>query len=212
MFRRALLLLFVIASLAADAGAQGALVKLPPKTVDLDNIKLPPAAQACTSYAVAVAIEAMLRAQKVPLDQHFLVQRVNGGEACVDPLPDLDQLSRRINGTYTLDDGSKVKLETHIIAGAPTIPDDAIAPLKQGIPLLILWKSRAYLLHGVVYDEYIYPNGQRMFQLMELRMTDPLSQAKEREVVFKNGTDDPADIAAIIRVDATALNPNSWTP
>ncbi len=204
--RTTIAVLIVVTVLSADDKPKGApLVKLPPKTEDIADIKLPAASQPCTSYAVAIAIEAMLRVQKVPLDQHFWVQRANGGEACIDPLPDLDRLSRAINGTYVLDDGSKVQLETHVIAGAPTSPDDAIAPLRKGIPLLIFWKSHAYLLHGVVYDEYIFPNGQRMFQLMELKMTDPLAPAKEKEVSFKNGTDDPSDIAAVIGVTSTVL-------
>jgi hypothetical protein len=212
MFRRSLIVVLVLTiSLAADDKPKGApLVKLPPQTADVVDLKLPTPSQACTNYAVAIAIETMLRLQNVPLDQHFWVQKANGGELCIDPLPDLDRLARTINGTYTLDDGRKVTLDAQIIAGAPTIPDDAIAPLKQGTPLLILWKSRAYLLHGAVYDEYIYPNGQRMFQLKELKMIDPLARAKESEVSFVNGTDDPADIAAIIRVTATPITPQPW--
>ena len=209
--RVAVFILLLCSRLVAAGQSKGVpLMKLPPQTIDLADLKLPSAAQACTSYAIAIGIEAMLRVQKVALDQHFWVQKANGGEACVDPLPDLDRLSRDIDGTYTLDDGRKVTLETHIIAGAPTIPDDTIAPLKRGIPLLFLWKGHAYVLHGVVYDEYVYPNGQRMFQITELKMTDPLAPAKEREISFKTATDDPAEITAIIRVSAGSVEGQSW--
>ena len=210
-FRRAAIaVLLVVAALAADKKKGVPLTKLPPQTAAVADLKLPPPAQPCTSYAIAIGVEAMLRVQKVALDQHYWVQKANGGELCIDPLPDLERLSKVINGTYTLDDGRKVALEMHVIPGAPTIPDDAIAPLRDGIPLLVLWKSRVYVLHGIVYDEYIFPNGQRMFQLKELQLTDPLAPAKEREVSFKTGTDDPADISAIIRIQATPINPQPW--
>ena len=211
MFRRALILVLIfVTALAADDKKKGApLVKLPPQSVNIVTT-VPDPAQRCTNYAIAIAIAAMLRAQNVALDQHFWVQKANGGEVCLDPLPDLDRLARAVNGVYILDDGRKVTLETDVFPGAPRIPDDVIAPLKNGLPLLLLWKSRAYLLHGAAYDEYIYPNGQRMFQLTELKMTDVLAPAKEREVKFTNGADDPADIAAIIRVIATPVDPQRW--
>ena len=224
MFRRCLILvLLLVTALAADNKPKGApLAKLPTQSVNLVTT-VATAAQACTNYAVATAIATMLRVQGVALDQHFWVQKANGGEVCLDPLPDLDQLTRAINGVYTLDDGRKVTLETHVIAGAPTIPDDVLAPLKKGLPLLVFWKSRAYLLHGAVYDEYIYPNGQRMFQLTELKMTDllaPSTRTKparvsdppppQREVSFTNGTDDPADLTAIVQVTVTPVDSRRW--
>src|SRR5689334_17436200 len=126
MFRRALIFALLFAApLAADNKKKGApLAKLPPQTVDLAELKLATPAQACTNYAVAVAFESMLRVQKVALDQHFWVQKANGGELCIEPLPDLERLTRALNGNYTLDDGRKITLETLVIAGAPTIPDD----------------------------------------------------------------------------------------
>jgi hypothetical protein len=211
MFRRVLIFaLLVAAPLAADKKKGAPLAKLPPQTVDLAELKMATPAQACTNYAVAVAVESMLRVQKVTLDQHFWVQKANGGELCIEPVPDLDRLTRAVNGTYTLEDGRKITLETLVIPGAPMIPDDAIAPLRKGIPLLVFWKSRALVLHTLVYDEYIYPNGQRMFQLREMKMTDPLAPVKEREVSFVNGTDDPADIAAMVLVTVTPINPQPW--
>ncbi len=210
-FRRALILIALLTvSLAADKKPKGApLMKLPPQSINVVTT-VASAAQPCTNYAVAIAIATMLRVQNVSLDQHFWVQKANGGEVCLDPLPDLDHLARSINGIYTLEDGRKVALETEVLPGAPRIPDNVMAPLKNGIPLLILWKSRAYVLHGAVYDEYIYPNGQRMFQMTELKLTDILASAKEREVKFTNGTDDPADITAIVRVTATPVDPRRW--
>jgi len=204
----------VLALCTLPAGAQkktkGApIYKLPPKTVVVEDIKVSTPAQPCTNYAWAVAVEAMLRVQQVPLDQHFWVQKINNGELCIEPLPDWDRFARLLNGTYTLDDGRKFTLEVQITAGGPT-PDQAIPPLNKGVPILIFWKSRAYLLRGVVYDEYIYPNGQRMFQIREMKLLDPLASAKQREVSFVNGTDDPAEVNAVVSIAATPLTSMPW--
>lgn len=212
MLRRVLILALLLAvPLAAGKKPKGTpLAKLPDQTAEIPDFNLPAAAQPCTNYAWAVAVETMLRAQNVPLDQHYWVQKANGGELCIDPAPDLDRLTRALNGIYTLNDGRKVKLETQVILGAPTIPDDAIAPLKHGMPLLVFWKSRAYVLRGAIYDEYIYPNGQRMYQVRELKLLDPLAPPKQREVSFVNGIDDPADIAALVFVTVSNITTQPW--
>ena len=212
MFRRVILAVLLLAlSLAADKKPKGApLAKLPDQTADIQNLVVMPASQPCTNYAWAVAVETMLRIQNVPLDQHFWVQKATGGELCIDPIPDLERLTRALNGLYTLDDGRKFKLEAEVFAGAPTNPADAIGPLKKGIPLLIFWKSRAYILRGATYDEYIYPNNQRMYELHELKLLDPLVKGKERYVSFVNGTDDPADITAVVLVTATPSTQLPW--
>ena len=210
MFARAVIAV-ILASAPCVAQKKGApIYKLPQKTVVMEDLKIATPAQPCTNYAVAVAIEAMLKLQQVPLDQHFWVQRLNGGELCVDALPDLDRLTRLVAGAYTLDDGRKINLEVQAIAGSPTSPDQAIGPLSKNLPMLLFWKSRAFVLRGIVYDEYFYPNGQRMYQIRELKMFDPLASAKEREVSFVNGTDDPAEITGLVFVSAAAAPSLPW--
>lgn len=212
MFRRVILAVLLLAlSLAADKKPKGApLAMLPDQTADIQNLAVSMAAQPCTNYGWAIAVETMLRIQNVPLDQHFWVQKATGGELCIDPAPDLDRLTRALDGIYTLDDGRKFKLETEVILGAKATPADAIGPLKKGIPVLVFWKSRAYVLRGATFDEYIYPNNQRMYQLKEFRMVDPLAKGKERAVAFVNGTDDPAEIAAFVIVTATPVTQLPW--
>ena len=198
--------LLLVLPLCAQKKNKGApIYKLPQKTAAVEDVKLSTPAQPCLNYAWAVVAEAILKTQQLPLDQHFWVQKVSGGELCIDPMPDFDRLSRSLAGTYTLDDGRKFSVVAQITAGAPSSVDETIAPLTKGIPLLVFWKSRAYLLRGAIYDEYIYPNGQFMHQIRELKLIDPLAKVKEREVSFVNGTDDPADIDAVVFLTATQV-------
>ena len=212
MFRRVLVfaMLFALPLSAAKKPKGVPMAKLPNQQAEIPNLVLPNPAQKCNNYAWAVAIATMLKKQDVPLDQNFWVERANGGDLCVDPLPTMERLAKVIEGRYTLDDGRKVQLDLRVIDGAPTVPDDALAPLKHGLPLLVFWNAHAYVLHGAVYDEFIYPNGQRMYLIRELKMTDVLAPEKEREVSFVNGTDDAAGISSIVFVHATILPTSQW--
>ncbi len=214
MFRPAIILLVLI-SLPLAAGKKrlntAPLVRLQDKHVELSVFWLPTPMQKCTNWAWAVALEAMLKAQQVSIKQNAWVQKAHYGEICIDDPPTLESLAKWVDGAYILDDGRHVRLQSRIISGAPTIPDDLIAPLALGRPVLIFWKSRAMVVRAVTYDEYIYPNGQRMFQIKQMVLVDPLLTGKNREVSFENGRDDPADIAGAFLVDVVPETRPSWT-
>jgi hypothetical protein len=204
MFPR-LLIFLLLAALAlplySDKKPKGApLMRLPDQTVELTAFWLPTPVQKCTNWAWAVAVEAMLKSQQVAIKQNVWVQKANYGEVCIDTVPALEALAKVIDGAYVLDDGRHVRLESRYISGAPTIPDDLIAPLRLGHPVLLFWKSRALVVRAATYDEYIYPNGQRMFQIKEMKLVDPLLTGKQREFSFVNGRDDPAEIGGVFHV------------
>ncbi len=206
------ILLAAVLAQAGDKKPQGAqLVKQPDKTVELKAFWLPTPVQKCTNWAWAVAVEAMLKSQQVTMKQNYWVMKANLGELCIDTPPTLEQLTKLVNGEYVLDDGRKVRLESHTIAGAPQIADDLIAPLRQGRPVLLFWKARALVVRAATYDEYIYPNGQRMFQIKEIRLVDPLLTGKEREISFVNGRDDADEIVGLFHVEVIPQEAMKWT-
>lgn len=206
----ALLLIVAIPGSAGKKPKGAPLARLPNRSAEIADLALPNPAQKCQNWAWAAVVEAILQAQQVPLKQNFWVQKVNGSEICVEALPTPQALGRAIDGRYVLDDGRKMRLQSRYFGGAPTTPDDVIAPLRQGTPLLLFWNERAFLLRAVVYDEYIYPNGQRMFQIMEMKLLDPLAPPRQREVSFVNGRDDPAEILGILQVTVIPEDPMPW--
>ncbi len=205
------ILVLLALPMAAGKKPNGApLVRLADQSVELKAFWLPTPAQKCTNWAWAVAVEAMLKAQQVSIRQNDWVMKADRGELCIDTPPTLERLTKVIDGNYVVDDGRHVRLQSHYTAGAPTAPDDLVAPLRQGRPVLMFWKSRALVVRAVTYDEYVYPNGQRMFQIKELKLVDPLLSGKEREVSFINGRDDAGEIGGMFQVEVIPEKVQRW--
>lgn len=214
-------------SLAAKKPKGVPLYKRPNQVVEIKDATVAPAGQNCTNWAWAAALEAMLSRQQVALSQSFWVRKMNGGDVCLDrPLivyesgrradgsningQDLDLLAGRISGDYTLDDGRKFKLAASSSAGLPDAPDAIIADARAGRPTLLFWNNRAYLLYSIVYDEFIYPTGQRMFIVKELKLLDPLQSGDKQKVSFVAGQDDAAQIDGVVQVTATPIEGTRW--
>jgi hypothetical protein len=167
-------------------------------------------AQKCENWSWAAGVETILRTVDVPLDQHYWVQKSDGGEVCRESLAPLEQLARVINGEYVLDDGRKVRLEARYTVGAPVNLDAIILGLRGGRPALLLWKGHAYILYGVVYDEYVAPTGHRLFDIREIKLVDPLYDDERRLVSFVRDRDDLADIGGTFEVAAIFYVPTDW--
>ncbi len=168
------------------------------------------AAQKCPNWAWAAGVETLLRALGVELRQHFWVQKAGGGELCT-PLGNWETLARLLPGEYVLDDGRKVRLEARYAVGPPTVPDDLIAAIRQGRSVVMGWRGSVYMLHGVVFDEYISLTGVRRFEVREMMLTNLLiAEGDERTATFLKGRDDPAEIAGTLEISATEIKPPDW--
>ena len=173
----------------------------------------PPAlsvAQKCENWAWAAGVEAILRSQGVALDQHYWVQKSDGGEICLETLAPLEQVARVISGEYVLDDGSKARLEARYTPGAPANLDSVILGLRNGHPALLVWRGHAYVIYGVVYDEYVSPTGHRLFDIREIKLVDPFFADDGRLVSFLKDRDDPAEIGGTLEISATPSPPTDW--
>ncbi len=183
----------------------------PAQTAEVPAFTATVAAQKCKNWTWAAALETVLRLQKVPLDQHQLVTKKQGGEVCDDDFTRFEDLPRLVEGEYALEDGRKVRVSASYLAGAPTNIDDLIVAMRQGRPLILFWKGHAYLLCGLLYDEYIGANGQRVFVVREMKLRDPYVAAGDKQfVTFVRDTDDANDIDGLMQVKVTPVEQQPW--
>ncbi|HLK54717.1 MAG TPA: hypothetical protein VKU42_14745 [Candidatus Angelobacter sp.] len=173
------------------------------QTVDLaSETKLIKAKQSCENWALAAGLETMLRHQNVALDQNFWLMKLEGGDLCLTSLPKVESLAQTVNGEFVLDDGRRVRLETHFITGAPVNIDSVIVALKLQQVSLVIWRGHPYFLSGITYDEHILSNGMRVFVLKEMRLANTFP--KLPGVTFEKGRDNPDDIQGILDVTVAA--------
>jgi hypothetical protein len=200
----AMMLLVLVFFLLAGAQQQPSYLYLKQdQTVDLaSKTKLIKAKQSCENWGLAAGLETMLRHQNVALDQSFWVMKLEGGDLCLPRLPKVESLAQTVNGEFVLDDGRRVRLETHFITGAPVNIDSVIVALKLQQVSLVIWRGHPYFLSGITYDEHITNNGMRIFVLKEMRLVDTFP--KLPGVTFEKGRDNPDDIQGILGVTVAA--------
>lgn len=199
--KSAVAILLIAAAIPVSAGNKKplpTLVKKPPQTAEIPNVKVPKPQQACPNWAWASALQLMLEQQHVvDYGQEYWILKSAAGDLCIESPVDLEQLKEWIDGDYKLMDGSDVHFEATVTSGAPDDVAHFVQLLKDGQTALVLWKGRPCVLQAIEYDEYIYPNNQRMFEARKLILVDPLSKDP---VVFEKTKDDIADIGGVLEV------------
>jgi hypothetical protein len=167
------------------------------------------ASQKCENWAWAANVEAILLKEKLPLDQKFWIDKLNGGSVCQPTPGPPEYLPRVVDGNYTLPDGRKFKLTSHYYPGAPTSTDRLLVPLALGRPYILWWKQHAYVVTGALWNEYIYPNGQKQMEMKEISLLDPYVTGEKRKTKFVAGTDSSMDISGMMEVIVTPIEADS---
>src|SRR5260370_7994137 len=116
----------------------------------------------------------MLRVQDAGIPQEYWIQRLNHGKVCLPRAESFESLAGCLESDfYVMDNGRKLRLQVQYRDGAPTSPDDLIASVRHNQPIMLFWSGHPYLIAGVLYDEFIAPNGGRRFEVRELKLLDP---------------------------------------
>lgn len=205
--RRAAVILLLLSALplSADKNTAALPLKKPPQTAEIAHLDVPKPQQPCPNWAWAAAFELMLAEQNVSdYKQTYWVMKSAGGELCIEKPIDLDRLKQLVDGDYKLSDGNDVHFQAVVTPGAPTDVSYFVSQLQQGQTAMILWRGKVYVLQAIEYDEYIYPNGQRMFGARKLTLVDPLT---ERAEIFDRTKDDPSEIGGVFEVKVGPVDP-----
>jgi hypothetical protein len=186
----------------AKKNGSNILQQLPQGSVTVEGLVISSPKQNCENWLWAAEVETILKAQKIDLPQTYWITQANLGEVCVDAPVDLEAIAALIERDYQLEDGSKFHLTALRTLGAPTDMGHIISSLRQGRPFILLWKGHPLLVTGMVYDEYGYPNGQRMYEVRDIEMLDLLypDGDERRTRSFVKGTDNLDEIGGILEV------------
>ncbi len=193
----------------AKKSASNILQQLPQGYVSIEGLAAVAPKQKCENWLWAAEVETILKTQNIDLPQTYWVQQANLGEVCVDTPVDLESIASLVDRDYQLDDGSKFHLTALRTTGPPTDLGHIISSLRQGRPFILLWKEHPLLVTGMVYDEYGYPNGQRMYEAVEIDMLDLLYPEgdERRHQSFVKSINDMDEIGGTLEVIAVPVDP-----
>jgi hypothetical protein len=183
-----------------------------PGAVEMPSFTVAAPADKCSNWGWAAATETLLALDSVKVDQHTLVSKAYGGELCDDAAPNMRALSEAVNGDYVIDPKLKMRVTTRVFpTGAAIGAEDLLAAIKRGRPMIFFWKSHAYLAVGAVYDEYIGPNGARVWDVKELTLLDPVAADEDhRRVTFVKERDGVADIGGAMEFVVIRMEEIDW--
>jgi hypothetical protein len=171
--------------------------------VDIEGLAVATPERNCENWAWAAALQTVLRAQKLELPQSHWVDRANGGR-CEDSAPTLDETKRLIEREYRDEDGTRLHITTKLIPGAPRTIDELLTSLAAARPVLLYWRSHAYVLQGILYDEAVYLTGNKLYEVRELRLLDPAAPGSP--IKFVKGSDDSEEINGVLLVTVGPVN------
>ena len=166
--------------------------------VELADVHFKSADKACENWSWVAGIVDMAETRGAHIDQQYLIDRLYGGSRCLPSAGDLADMAQRISHDYVLDDGQKFRIEAQFTPGAPTQADPLILSIRQLRPVMLVWRSRCYLLTTMDYDEYIAPTGSKMFIVTALGLFDPVAPEGKRDVTFSRDVDNPNDLNGVV--------------
>ncbi len=153
--------------------------------------KVPDKAEGCADWAVSSAIAAALGSQGVPFDASYWIDKIYGGTRCPKSIGGLSSIAASVDGDYTLDDASKVRVRTRIgVPGAGGMVEN----VKSNRPMLVVWQGVPYVSQGVRYVKEVYTDGSILYKIKEMELTNPYL---ERTVTFHADSDREGDLEAM---------------
>jgi hypothetical protein len=187
---------------------------LPPKGIihdqDVSHVPETQANHPCSSYSWAASLATTLIAQHAPLRQDFWADKYYGGDVCIDQMGTPEDLIRKGEGEYVLEDGRHVELKMDYFAGIPSNVSSLLVPIMKDEILIVFTEGKAELLIGAKWDEYQSPRGERMIDLKELHLLDPLLPADKQRVVLDATGDELTKISGYMRVKSTEVHQQYW--
>jgi hypothetical protein len=146
------------------------------------------------------ALVTVLSAGKIQCDRDSAFERI----ADANSRESLATLATKISGATCLVDGRKSSMAVNFVSNANIQGNGIVASLKQGMPLLMEWRSTLYVLYGVVYDERIYSSGRQDNFIREFLLIDPRYSDRQQLATFDRGKDNFTEVTGIASVSLSA--------
>jgi len=170
----------------------------PNQEVRVNDLPLHTAQSADSTAVLVAALETIFHDPDVCCGKNSALQD-SGFSA--GPLKDL---GARLAGKHYLSDGRPITVTAEYLSPASINPSQIIGPLKHQQAVLMEWDSHLYVLYGAVFDELLYPSGNRDYVIHKLLLLDTRFSDARREASFNRESDDWTKVSGLLTLAAAA--------
>jgi len=116
--------------------------------------------------------------------------------AAADP-QSMKDIIGKLQGRHLLSDGRPISVSVVDLAPSGQNPVPIVDALVQKHALLLMWKSRLYVMYGALYDESIYDDGTRTDTINKFYLLDTRYSDERRQASFSRTTDSWNDVQGL---------------
>lgn len=129
-------------------------------------------AEVCESDGWARAVATVVQARGAKMGARFWATRLFNN-LCTSSVQ-VEAVSRRITGDYSLEDGAKIHLNADVIPHSLPKAAELVAAVNEQRPFIVAWKGHPYIIDRVDYVDNVY-DGISMYSISKLYMTNALT-------------------------------------
>lgn len=174
---------------------------------EVKNVPSVATTEPCNNFSWAAALSAALASQNAQIDSDLWMAKYYGGSVCLEEMGSPDDLIRKAEGEHILDDGRHVQLALQYFAGLPSNASAFLVPILTDEVMIVFVDRHADLLIGATWDEYLSQRGEKMIDLKELHLLDPLHSGDDQKVALDMTGDEASKITGFMRVKVTEARP-----
>lgn len=104
----------------------------------------------------------------------------------------------KLQGRHLLGDGRPIMVTVTDLISGGTNPVPIVDALATKQALLLMWKSRLYVLVGALYDEAYYQDSTRIDTVNKFYLLDTRYSDSRRDVTFTRTKDDWNDVQGLL--------------
>lgn len=118
--------------------------------------------------------------------------------AAADPRS-LKDIINKLQGRHLLSDGTPVVITVIDLAPlASRNPISIVDALRKNHGLLLMWKSRLYVLYGALFDEALFSDGGPAETIQQLFLLDTRYSDSRRKLVFSREKNDWNEVQGLL--------------
>jgi hypothetical protein len=184
----------LLASCLARSQETAPSVFLPNQELRVGGLPVRTAGSSDPSAVLVAALETIFHDPDVCCGKNSALQ---GAALAADPLS-LKDLSARMKGKYTLDDGRRIVVTSEYLAPGAITPYPIIDSLAKNQALLVEWKSHVYVLYGAVFDDSRTPETGPVFAIHKLLLLDARFSDARRETSLDREGNSQTDLQGLL--------------